>query len=295
MKSVSVYFYYLDAVGGHLRGEKKDFDIKDFISEFNSMLKSLIEQDLLERKHDFESDEKVIWLDSYEIQDQFNYNMVFKSAKYNHIRNVIDTESMEELGAIKKKSDGDEERTHFCIRYTEGQDRFICMHESNYYGMAIGRIVKYLNEKLSQYQLTHDRDVRWTVQTQILPSDGFLEELRKMQKVSLLTVSVEKSELGNDFKLLAGRSDIKETVDFVIRKKKRNVDIPKSLVRDYFNEMNNDDKIKRVIVEGRNDHGYIRIDTELIKMKKGVRVDTTPTNEVVSTSFFEQADALLKL
>ena len=54
-------------------------------------------------------------------------------------------------------------------------------------------------------------------------------------------------------------------------------------------------KIKRVIVEGRNDHGNIRIDTELIKMKKGVRVDTTPTNEVVSSSFFEQADALLKL
>ena len=174
MKSVSVYFYYLDAVAGRLKGEKQDFDIKDFISEFNSMLESLAAQDLLERKHDFESDEKVIWLDSYEIQDQFNYNMVFKSAKYNHIRNVIDTESMEELGAIKKKSDGDEERTHFCIRYAEGQDRFICMHESNFYGMTISKIVKYLNEKLSQYQQTHDRDVRWTVQTQILPSEGFL-------------------------------------------------------------------------------------------------------------------------
>ena len=63
-----------------------------------------------------------------------------------------------------------------------------------------------------------------------------------MKSVSLLTVSVEKSELGNDFKLLAGRSDIKETVDFLVRKKKRNVDIPKSLVRAYYNEMSSDAK-----------------------------------------------------
>lgn len=295
MKSISVYFYYIDVTAAQLRGEKRAFNINDFISEFNLMLESLIAQNLLERKHDFSTDEKVIWLDSCESKQIGNYNMVFKSAKYNHIRTIIDTEIMQEKGAIKTKSDGDEEQTHLSIRYAEGQDRFICIHESNYYGVAIGRIIRYFNEKLSDFQQENDRDVRWSLQTEIMPCESFLEELQKMRKISLLTVTVEKTKLSNDFKALAGRDDVRETVDIVIRKVKRNIDIPKNLVSAYYNEMQNDEKIKRVIAEGKNDSGYVRIDTELIKMKKGLQVETTPTNEVLSSSFFDRADELLNI
>lgn len=58
-----------------------------------------------------------------------NYNIIFKSAKYNHVRNEIDTETMTELGTRKRKQDGDEEKTHLCIRYNAGEYRFLAVHK----------------------------------------------------------------------------------------------------------------------------------------------------------------------
>lgn len=66
-----------------------------------------------------------------------NYNIIFKSAKYNNVRNEIDTETMTELGTRKRKQDGDEEKTHLCIRYNAGEYRFLAVHESNHYGITL--------------------------------------------------------------------------------------------------------------------------------------------------------------
>ena len=83
---------------------------------------------LPERKKDITSSEKVVWLDSYEDLKNGNYDVIFKSAKYNHVRNEIDTETMQERGRRKRPQDGDEEKTHLCIRLAKGENRFLAVH-----------------------------------------------------------------------------------------------------------------------------------------------------------------------
>lgn len=293
MKKVPVYFYYIDVQLSKLRQDDVHHPFREFIDTFSDLLSSLIKEDLLARKYDFSSDQKVIWLDSFEEVDTGCFDLVFKSAKYNHVRTVIDTDNMHERGVIKSDSDGDEEKTHLCIRYTKGQSRFICMHESNYYGMRIERIILYINEKLMSYREQHNSNVIWSIQREIMVCEDFLEELKKMKRVSLLKITVERSSLQNDFLHFAGRDDVKDTVDISIGKIKRNRHIPKNLVKEYYKDMQEGDRIKRVVAEGANDSGPFRLDSELIKMKQYLRVETTPTDEVRTEDFFEKAQILL--
>lgn len=274
MKKIPVCFYYLDVLRRKIREDNRVNHFSDFITFFSEMLASLASKDLLNRKYDFVSDEKVIWLDSYEDLGIGNYNLVFKSAKYNHIRNVIDTSIMQERGPIKQRTDGDEEKTHLCIRYHVGQERMICIHESNYYGMSIGRIIRYLNENLEIHRVDTDGNYTYVLEKEIMPCDDFLEELRKMRHISLLKVTIERQDLQDDFLRLADRDDIKDTIEISIGKIKRNKYIPKSLVREYYTDMQNEHKIKRIVAEGANQSGSFRLDTELIKMKQSITVDT---------------------
>ena len=293
MKKVPVYFYYLEIFSNSLRDDGEETTINAFIETFSTVLQDIQQKELMARKHDFISDEKVIWLDCYNDLGNGNFDMIFKSAKYNHIRNVIDTEMMQERGAIKSRGDGDEEKTHICIRYAEGQPRFICIHESNYYGMAIGRIIRYLNERLEQYRKDNDLNIVWILKKEIMPCDDFLEELRRMQRVSLLTITVERQNLQNDFLRFANRDDVKDTVDISIGKIKKNRYIPKSLVSEYYNDMQGENIIKRIVAEGKNESGSFRLDTELIKMKQSLDVETTEINEVLSDSFFTIAQEVI--
>lgn len=293
-KSVPVYFYYLNKRFTRDAPGTTPHPMSEFISDFKSMMDNIIAKDLLHRKYEFFKDEKVIWLDNFTEQGDGNFDLVFKSAKYNHIRTVIDTNSMQERGTIKNRGDGDEEKTHLCIRFAPGQDHLICIHESNYYGMAIGRILLYLNDALKKYKEDTDSSITWTMDKEIMACDNFLEELRKMKQVSVLTVTVERQAMENDFLRVAGRNDIRDTIDIGIGKTKRNKYIPKNLVQEYYGDMQNDHRIKRIIAQGSNSAGPFKLDTELIKMKQKIDVETeTITNEVISADFFAQAQILI--
>lgn len=295
MKNLPVYFYYLEANLSKIEEDHKVYKISDFIALFSEVLEALSKEELINRKHDFISDEKVIWLDSYKNLKNGNFNLIFKSAKYNHIRNVIDTKIMLEKGAIKEQVDGDEEKTHLCIRYSKGQSNFICIHESNYYGMAIGRIIRYLNEKIESHRIETKGNCIYTIEKENMICDDFLEELRKMRKISLLKITVERQDLKDDFLRLSGRDDVNDNIDISIGKIKRNKNIPKSLVSEYYNDMQNEKKIKRIVAEGSNESGFFRLDTELIKMKQRLSVDTiSVTNEIDSNEFFKKAQELLE-
>ena len=293
-KKISVYFYYLDVGSSNLNEGINIPSFDEFINVLSSLFSSLVAKPLIDRKYNFSHDEKVIWLDSFDNHGNGNYDLIFKSAKYNHVRNVIDTEFMQERGTIKTANDGDEEKTHLCIRHADNQTRFICMHENNYYGMHIERIVRYLNEKLEEYRLETESTTIWTLQKEIMVCEDFLAELQKMNKVSVLRVTIERSKLTNDFLRFAERDDIKDTIDISIKKVKRNKNIPKNLVQEYYHDMKTGDVIKRIVAEGSNNTGSIKLDTELIKMKHCLSVETTAINEVQSTDFFKKAQILLE-
>ncbi len=289
MKKVPVYFYYVTVFAASMSG-RDIFRFSEFLHSFTKMLESLQGKELIERKKDYFSDQKVVWLDELCVLGNGNYNLTFKSAKYNHVRNVIDTQIMEERGAIKRSVDGDEEKTHLCLRYNGRDNRMICIQESNYYGIGITKIVSYLNHSLASYREETDEDMKYSLVKEDMPGDDFLMELQRMKSISLLKVTVDRADMQDDFLRLANRDNIKDTIDITIGKVARFKFIPKNLVAEYYRDHRSANIIKRIVAEGKNQSGPFRLDTEAIKMKQFLEVDTTElTDEVNSESFFSKS------
>lgn len=119
-KKVLIYFYYLAITRQKEASDTSTYDIAQITNVFSKMLKYTLKKSLKDRRQELTFVEKVVWLDSFEDMENGNYNITFKSAKYNHVRNEINTETMEPLGTRKQRRDGDEEKTHLCIRLAQG-------------------------------------------------------------------------------------------------------------------------------------------------------------------------------
>jgi hypothetical protein len=236
------------------------------------------------------SDEKAIRLGRYEDFDDGNYDIVFKSAKYNHVRTEVNVETMEKTGARRKPHEGEEEKTHLCIRFNGHNKRFLAVHESNHYGISISMIVNYLNEKLKLYNEQVMIEHHYKFSYQIVPGDDFLTEIKKAKYITLLKVTVCKDEVKDSFLKFAGRSDIPETIDISIKRPKDCKNFPQDLIKEYYNDMQQDNKIYEIFAEVERQHGKFSANTNLIKMKQFIDVELTPiTKEVDSPDFFKKA------
>ena len=115
-KNVPIYFYYLTIAKQKNAEDGSKYSMDQIVASFSAMLQHVLSQSLSDRKRNLTTSEKIVWLDSVKELTPGNYDIIFKSAKYNHVRKEIDTETMEELGLRKRQQDGDEEKTHLCIR-----------------------------------------------------------------------------------------------------------------------------------------------------------------------------------
>ncbi len=304
-KSVPVYVYFM-AIERHKDGKEADtkYEMSEIISAFSNMLSFTVKQDLKERKQDNTSIEKVIWLDSFQDLKDGNYNLVFKSAKYNHVRDEINTVTMESLGRRKNQQDGEEERTHLCIRLAKGQFRFLAIHESNHYGISIKSIVDYLNgqfEKVNEQTEQQEEPAQsedkyfYQINYEIVPSDSFLNQLKKAKSLSLVRLEVDKGVLKDDFLQLSGRDGIKDTVEIAIRRPRGVKSFPENLIKAYYENMQSDNRIKSITVSGRGaSKNSMEFSTDLIKMKHCISVACEEiTYEVQSSDFFNKAQSFI--
>ena len=226
-----------------------------------------------------------------------NYNIIFKSAKYNHVRNEIDTETMTELGTRKRQQDGDEEKTHLCIRYNAGEYRFLTVHESNHYGITLHCIVDYLNTQFISYNEDTDDKYHYSISYEIMPGEDFLSSIKKAKTMSVLKLVVSKEDIKDDFMMFAGRNDIADEVEICLKRPKGAKRFPDNLIQAYFD--NSQDKatgkIKKITIKGTNASGQFEVDTELMKMKHYLSVlAEAVTNEVNSSDFFGKAQEFIE-
>lgn len=295
-RTIPIYFYYLAVAKQKDSKDTSVYDMNQVVSVFSEMLKYITAKKLPERSMKFLSAEKVVWLDSVEDLNDGNYNLVFKSAKYNHVRNEIDTETMEELGTRKRQQDGDEEKTHLCIRLNQGQRRFLAVHESNHYGISIGCIIEYMNSQLQSYNEDNSDECHYILSYEIMPGDNFLNTIKKARTISAIKLVVSREELPDEFMKAANRDEVSEEVEIGLKRPKRSKKFPENLIKEYYNDMQSNNKIKRIIAVGTNKFGApMNIDTDLIKMKHYLSVKSLPlTNEVNSSDFFEKAQQFIE-
>ena len=237
-----------------------------------------------------------MWLDSYEDLKNGNYDVIFKSAKYNHVRNEIDTETMQERGRRKRPQDGDEEKTHLCIRLAKGENRFLAVHESNHYGITLKGIIDYLNEQFKKFNEDGKDPYHYTVDSQIMPGEDFLSSIKRAKTMSVLKLTVCKNDIKDSFMRFAGRSDIADEVVICLKRPKGYKCFPENLIKEYFKDSQNktNGKIRRIEIKGTNDAGSFEVDTNLTGMKHFLKVKgENVTNEVESSDFFVKAQEFI--
>ncbi len=294
-KNVPIYIYYLSISKRKDNTDDSVYDISQIVDVFAKLLFYICEKDLISRTIKQEHLEKAVWLDSFEDLNDGNFNMIFKSAKYNHVRQEIDTDTMERLGVRKRQQDGEEEKTHLCIRLGKGQQRFLSVHESNHYGISIKCIIDYLNEQFKIFNEEKDDKYHYELTYEIMPGDDFLLSLKKAKNISLLRLTVSKDDLPNEFLRFAGRDDIGEDVDICIKRPSKTSKFPENLIKTYYEDMQGDSKIKKIVAKGISNSGNFEAATDLIKMKHYLNVrEVNVTNEVDSSHFFDEAQKFIE-
>lgn len=293
-KNVPIYFYYLTIAKQKDCKDDSVYDMTQIVASFSKMLSYVVAKPLTERKKDNRDTEKVVWLDSYTDLKDGNYDLIFKSAKYNHVRTEIDTDTMQELGTRKRKQDGDEEKTHLCIRLAKGQHRFIAVHESNHYGISISCILDYLNTQFESYNEDTDDKYHYSLSHEIMPGDDFLSTLKKAKTITLLTLTVSKDDIPDDFMRFAGRNDVDDEVEICLRRPKGTKKFPENLIKAYYDDLQSNNKIRKISVKGTNPAGSFEADTDLMKMKHFLSVKAENlTSEVDSDDFFDKAQTFI--
>ena len=296
-KNVPIYFYYLTISKQKDSNDSSLYDMQQIVDSFSKLLPYITAKNLTDRKKDITSSEKVVWLDSFEDLKNGNYNIIFKSAKYNHVRNEIDTETMTELGTRKRQQDGDEEKTHLCIRYNTGEYRFLAVYESNHYGITLNCIVDYLNTQFINYNEDTDDRYHYSISYEIMPGEDFLSSIKKAKTMSVLKLVVSKEDIKDDFMMFAGRNDIADEVEICLKRPKGAKRFPDNLIQAYFDNSRNKatGKIKKITIKGTNASGQFEVDTELMKMKHYLSVAAEAiTNEVNSSDFFGKAQEFIE-
>ena len=295
-KNVPVYVYYVTIEKQkNSTDTASKYNIEEIVNAFTKILEFTISQELTERKVDNTAIDKVIWLDSFSDLKNGDYNLIFKSAKYNHVRNEIDTVNMTPLGQRKRPQDGDEEKTHLCIRLADGQMRFLAIHESNHYGISIKGIVDYINSQFEKFNEQSDDDVLYRASYEIVPSEEFLIRLKKAKTMHVLRLEVDREVFKDDFWSLSGRNDIRDTVEVVLKRPKGTKIFPENLIKAYYDNMQSDSRIKSITVSGRGSaNDNMEISTDLIKMKHCISVECEDvTFEVCSSDFFLKAQGFI--
>lgn len=296
-KRVQLYFYSMSIERKKRSADDTPYDISAIFTAFSQLLTSVVDKELLNRKLDIESKDKTIWLDSFIDLGDGNYNLLFKSAKSNQSRFVRDTITMEGRGVLKKPEDGDEELTHILIRYRKDSERFLAACEFNYYGIGTGDIKRYLNNQFDLLQSETDGVYSYAISFEILPSADFLTELNKMTKINVLRLTVDIADFAQgDFHRFSGKNEFRTTVDISLHKSKgKKNNISQDIIKEVYADTGGTKKIRKIAVEGANQSGNLKIDTESIQMRHSIMVETLGKGgDVVTNDFFAKAGDFIK-
>ena len=231
-------------------------------------------------------DDKFCFIDNVDttFKDGISFTTGFVKSARNQFRpNLIDKRTGNERPNPKALTEGDIEKTHFCIRID--QQEVMLFLQNNFHGISTRSLINYLKHfegirlgKLKQ-SMTFSLDF-----ADILRND-FLTELENMKRVKTTEIFVDKKLLGSNTlnlseRIVSVQNDIKVVVT---AKTRENI---KNLTVDVFNVLNGGkSQITKIRAIG-NDVGNndVIIDTSNLNRVEFVNVDLNPETGEVNTT-----------
>ena len=264
-------------------------------TELKKMLDFIINLNIMERTIDFKDVEKVIYLESYSEEEILNnklYYLKFVSLKYNQVREVINSKTGESKGRLKEIYDGDKEINH--VVFLWNKRKMLSAFEYNNYGLfSLNKIILYINlfiekyfesKKMFQYLLSF--------QESNVVSKDFIEELNNVKTITMANIFISKKMLdATPFRKVSGRDEIKDEIKIVFKRDKRNTEIPKETIKEFYSLMNEDNKyITKIQLKGymESNNSHIKLDTEEIKDRVEIDVLTNTYSEIDSEDIFKK-------
>lgn len=274
---------------------KKIIRPKDFVEDLAVCMKSVNMHRKVHKTENFKSDKKIMYINkiSYNKTERI-IRIIFISARYGVVRNVMDTQTFVNKGQLKRKPDGDLEKTHIIIKFME-DGHALCLYEHNRDGISLGKIISYLNKYVKEYHTSREDMCYYTMECKNMVSRDFLKSLEMLKRIKAVTLTVDQEDIEvSDTKAFAERNDISNEVDIVLKPTGRGKTIMGNTVKDFYNIYNNKSMpIKRITVDGdRESKEPLVFDTEKMKEKYPVEVLEETNGEVMTADIFREMHRL---
>lgn len=258
--------------------------------EFKKILDYINGLELKKRKIDFSSEQKVLYLEKFEesdIEGKKLYYAKFASAKYNQVREVIDKNTLKSRGRLKKINDGDKEINHVVFFYNN--NCLTAAFEYNDFGILnLNKIIEYINNFIFKYfESQKETPYIRGFECHNVVNRNFIEELENLKTITMAKFIVRKTMLNStDFAEISGRNEIKNEIEIIFKRSRKNSKIPTEDIKNCYNQMNLN-MITKIYIEGmEKNNNHIRFNTEEMKEKIEKQVKINIFGEVISDDIF---------
>ena len=219
--------------------------------------------------------------------------------KFNKNTTVVDIDSL--TAKYKKdKNDGDEEYQHYVIKTYNNINRAVLVFEKITGAVTITMLKAHLNKAYREWvknnytkeeQEEKQELLGYAINIKAVPSPDFIEELEKLDKISLLKITVDKEKLTKDEDINFSEENISRPDVDITYKPIQGLSFSKSKMKQYFKifeEQTGKSRIKRIVINGRKEGNGISLDTEQMKLSKYIKMEVDSEGFVDSKSIFSK-------
>jgi len=191
----------------------------------------------------------------------------------------------------KTLHEGEAEITHLSIKYDI--DKLFMAIEERKVGVTIGQIAIYLNGFIHKFP----PEKQFFVEYNIIPYDGFIEQLPKFNRITVGHIIIDKQDIGTEYLDQAKfGSTVRNPIEITFKANNRGA-LAKGLIKSWWYALiGREEVIKRIKIEGVSHEGAkIRLDTESLKMVRNINVNILSDIGIVdSEDIFEQMKTILQ-
>ena len=225
--------------------------------------------------------------------------------KFNKNTTVVDIDSL--TAKYKKdKNDGDEEYQHYVIKTFKDTNRAVLVFEKITGAVTITMLKAHLNKAYKEWikknytkeeqQEEKQELLNYAINIKAVPSPDFIEELEKLDKISLLKITVDKEKLTKDEDINFSEENISRPDVDITYKPIQGLSFSKFKMKQYFKlfqEQTGKTRIKRIVISGRKEGNGISLDTEQMKLSKYIKMEVDSEGFVDSKSIFSKYEILI--
>lgn len=264
-------------------------EIEGLIRYINTLKKNEKTFDLKDAKYCLLQDAKIEKTED----DKIIITGFFKSAKNLFRPNLWDRLTGEERKSPKKISEGDIEKTHFCIKITP--DETFLLLEINGNGISIGHVINYFTFYTKKHLKSQKQTKAFSIFYMKIGKDDFLHEIKRLKRVRIAEILFNKSLLGSAALNFSDRTTSLKR-DVVLTATAEKMESITETAIDFYNTFSNSNSVSGVRIYGKDDNnGNVILDTSFIEkvefLKSSLNMET---GEIETSDIITNMKILIK-